>query len=128
MGNVTNRSLGVVVSKPVRNRIEKKKICIRAEHVRHSSCRQDFLDRVKRNDTTRRECKKKGTPVPDLKRKPVGPRQAHLVRTDPLRIHRLILGRIEVYASRGKAAESRRPWIICRRIISPAVGYSNMKH
>ena len=31
--NVTNRSLGVVVSKPVRNRIEKKKICIRAEHV-----------------------------------------------------------------------------------------------
>merc|ERR1712240_520120 len=68
--NVTNRSLGVVVSKPVRNRIEKKKICIRAEHVRHSSCRQDFLDRVKRNDTTRRECKKNGTAVPDLKRSP----------------------------------------------------------
>jgi len=79
--NVTNRSLGVVVTKPVRNRIEKKKICIRAEHVRHSSCRQDFLDRVKRNDTTRRECKKNGTAVPDLKRKPVGPRPAHIVRT-----------------------------------------------
>jgi len=97
--NVTNRSLGVVVSKPVRNRIEKKKICIRAEHVRHSrfvdktptlnlflpifadNCRQDFLDRVKRNDTTRRECKKNGTAVPDLKRKPVGPRPAHIVRT-----------------------------------------------
>merc|ERR1711942_59787 len=78
--NVTNRSLGVVASKPVRNRIEKKKICIRAEHVRHSSCRQDFLDRVKRNDTTRRECKKNGTAVPDLKRKPVGPRPAHIVK------------------------------------------------
>ena len=49
--------------------------------VRHSSCRQDFLDRVKRNDTTRRECKKNGTAVPDLKRKPVGPRPAHIVRT-----------------------------------------------
>ena len=45
------------------------------------SCRQDFLDRVKRNDTTRRECKKNGTAVPDLKRKPVGPRPAHIVRT-----------------------------------------------
>ena len=47
----------------------------------HHSCRQDFLDRVKRNDTTRRECKKNGTAVPDLKRKPVGPRPAHIVRT-----------------------------------------------
>merc|ERR1719516_538476 len=84
--NVTNRSLGVVVSKPVRNRIEKKKICIRAEHVRHSSCRQDFLDRVKRNDTTRRECKKNGTAVPDLKRKPVGqdqPTSSGLRTTSP---------------------------------------------
>merc|ERR1712122_465605 len=43
--NVTPHAVGVEVN---------KKINIRIEHIKHSSCRQDFLDRVKRNEVSRR--------------------------------------------------------------------------
>ena len=36
--------------------------------MKHSTCRQDFLDRVKRNEKEKREAKKAGKPAPDCKR------------------------------------------------------------
>jgi large subunit ribosomal protein L21e len=45
--NVTPRGVGVIVNKPVRNRILRKRICVRAEHVRPSACRAAFVAKQK---------------------------------------------------------------------------------
>jgi len=45
--NVTPRGVGVIVNKPHRNRILRKRICVRAEHVRPSACRQGFQAKQK---------------------------------------------------------------------------------
>ena len=68
--NVTKRAVGVEVNKQVRNRIEKKRFNLRVEHVHVSKCRQDFLDRVQKNDKLKREAKeaKKTLPIEMLKR------------------------------------------------------------
>jgi large subunit ribosomal protein L21e len=47
--DVTPHAVGVVINKPVRGRIERKKIRVRIEHVTKSRCREQFLDRVKKN-------------------------------------------------------------------------------
>lgn len=36
---------------------------MRVEHVKHSRCRQDFLDRVKANEVKKRDAKEHGTIV-----------------------------------------------------------------
>jgi len=76
--NVTKSALGVVVNKRVGIRIIPKRINVRIEHVKHSKCRDDFLQRVKKNELLKREAKEKGVRV-DLKRQPPGPRPAHYV-------------------------------------------------
>lgn len=48
--NVNPRALGVIVNKQVRNRIIPKRLHIRVEHLKLSTCRQEFLNRVKEND------------------------------------------------------------------------------
>jgi large subunit ribosomal protein L21e len=58
--NVTKRAIGVQINKLHRNRIIPKRIHVRVEHVKHSKCRQDFLNRVKENDRKRAEAKKTG--------------------------------------------------------------------
>jgi len=58
--NVTPRAVGVIVNKVVGNRYIEKRVNIRVEHVRHSKCRQDFLDRVKKNAELTTESKKTG--------------------------------------------------------------------
>jgi len=40
--NVTPRGVGVIINKPHRNRILRKRICVRTEHVRPSNCRAAF--------------------------------------------------------------------------------------
>ena len=45
--NVTPRGVGVIVNKPHRNRILRKRICVRAEHVRPSDCRKQFIAQQK---------------------------------------------------------------------------------
>jgi large subunit ribosomal protein L21e len=62
--NVAKRSIGVEVNKEVRNRVEKKRINLRVEHIQPSKCRQDFLDRVKLHDDVKRAAKKAGVPAP----------------------------------------------------------------
>ena len=77
--NVTKHAVGVVVTKRVRHRVIAKKINLRVEHVKHSTCRQDFLDRLKANDQKRREAKEKGIKV-NLKREPKQPRGSSFIR------------------------------------------------
>lgn len=48
------------------------------EHVKHSACRQEFLDRVKRNAALKKEAKAKGEFI-NLKRVPALPRVAHTI-------------------------------------------------
>jgi hypothetical protein len=50
----------------------------RASRVRHSKCRQEFLDRVKSNAAAKKEAKEKGEHV-ELKRQPLQPREARVV-------------------------------------------------
>jgi large subunit ribosomal protein L21e len=71
--NVTPRAVGVVVNKKVGNRIIPKKIHVRIEHVRHSRCREDFLNRVKDNEAKKIAAKKAGVKA-NLKRVPGQPR------------------------------------------------------
>jgi large subunit ribosomal protein L21e len=74
--NVSRRAVGVELNKQVRNRIVKKRISVRVEHVQPSTCRIDFLQRVKRNEELKRAAKKSGKPVAleSIKRFPVGPK------------------------------------------------------
>ncbi|KAI0274808.1 translation protein SH3-like domain-containing protein [Gloeopeniophorella convolvens] len=58
--NVTPHAVGVIVNKVVGNRYIEKRVNIRVEHIRHSKCRQEFLDRVKRNHDAHVEAKAKG--------------------------------------------------------------------
>ena len=62
-----------------RNRIVQKRINVRIEHVKHSRCREDFLNRVKANELKRQQAKEKGERAV-CKRQPVGPRLGHFVR------------------------------------------------
>jgi large subunit ribosomal protein L21e len=63
--NVTPRAVGVFVSKKVGHRFLLKKIHLRVEHVSHSTSRDDFLNRMKRNDEAKRVAKAKGGKHPD---------------------------------------------------------------
>uniref|UniRef100_A0A6G1SHH6 Large ribosomal subunit protein eL21 n=1 Tax=Aceria tosichella TaxID=561515 RepID=A0A6G1SHH6_9ACAR len=85
--NVTPHALGVIVNKRVRNRIIPKRINVRVEHVKHSKCREDFLQRMKRNDQLRKkyaEDKKAGLKPakPQFKRQPAQPREAEFVKVN----------------------------------------------
>eukprot|EP00210_Caulerpa_lentillifera_P006752 g6452.t1 len=66
--DVTKHSVGVEINKPVRGRIIRKRIHVRIEHVRRSRCREDVLERIRRNEELKAEARKSGVKV-DLKRK-----------------------------------------------------------
>lgn len=48
--NVNPRAVGVEINKQVRNRLIKKRLHIRVEHLRLSTSRKEFLDRIRAND------------------------------------------------------------------------------
>ena len=79
--NVSKRAVGVVVNKRVRGKILPKRVYVRVEHVKHSQCRKDFLDRVHTNEVRKTEAKASGKMGAPCKRFPVGPRGAHVVST-----------------------------------------------
>jgi large subunit ribosomal protein L21e len=56
--NVSKRAVGVEMNKQVRNRIIRKRLHVRVEHVQKSRCREDFLNRIKKNEQLRAEGKK----------------------------------------------------------------------
>ncbi|TYJ57829.1 hypothetical protein B9479_001439 [Cryptococcus floricola] len=76
--NVTPRAVGVIIYKVVNGRYMEKRVNIRVEHIKHSKCRQEFLDRVVSNAALKKEAKAKGEHV-DLKRLPAQPREARVV-------------------------------------------------
>lgn len=61
--NVNPRAIGVIVNKQVRNRIIPKRIHVRIEHLRLSTCRSAFLDRIRANDKLKTESNKKGVRI-----------------------------------------------------------------
>ncbi|KDQ62954.1 hypothetical protein JAAARDRAFT_146783 [Jaapia argillacea MUCL 33604] len=76
--NVTPNAVGVIIYKVVGNRYIEKRVNLRVEHIKHSKCRQEFLDRVQRNHEAHVVAKEKGERV-QLKRVPALPREAHTV-------------------------------------------------
>lgn len=76
--NVTKSAVGVIVHKVVGNRYLEKRVNLRIEHVKHSKCRQEFLNRVKENAAKKLAAREKGERV-ELKRQPVKPRDARVV-------------------------------------------------
>jgi large subunit ribosomal protein L21e len=70
----------VIAYKIVNGRYIEKRINVRIEHVRHSKCRQEFLDRVKSNAAKKAEAKAAGKTIV-LKRLPAQPREARLIKT-----------------------------------------------
>ena len=53
------RAVGVLIYKTVGNRKIEKRVNLRVEHVRHSKCRDDFVNRVKQNAERKRIAKEK---------------------------------------------------------------------
>ncbi|KAJ3716452.1 ribosomal protein L21e-domain-containing protein [Lentinula raphanica] len=78
--NVTPTSVGVIVYKVVGNRYIEKRVNLRVEHIRHSKCRQEFLDRVKSNHEAHVAAKASGERV-NLRRIPALPRESRTVST-----------------------------------------------
>ncbi|EFJ28214.1 hypothetical protein SELMODRAFT_170832 [Selaginella moellendorffii] len=72
--NVTKRAVGVEMNKQVGNRIIKKRLHVRIEHVKPSRCREDFLKRIKSSA----EARKSGNKT-CLKRQPAGPKPGFIV-------------------------------------------------
>merc|ERR1711976_271869 len=78
--NVTQHAVGVIVNKRVRGRIIPKRINVRVEHVKHSNCRLDFLNRVEDIERRKKAAKETGERIV-TKRIPEQPRTGHIVRT-----------------------------------------------
>jgi len=78
--NVTPRAVGVQVNKLVGNRIIPKRLHVRIEHVKHSTSRKEFLERVKRNEEIKKAAKESGKVTQILKRQPVGPRSTGFIK------------------------------------------------
>lgn len=58
--NVTPHAVGVIVYKIVGNRYIEKRVNLRVEHIKHSKCRQEFLDRVTSNTEAHKQAKERG--------------------------------------------------------------------
>ena len=78
--NVTPRAVGVEINKQVGNRIIRKKIHVRIEHVQISKCREHFLKRVDENDKHKKLVKEGKAARKPLKRNPGWPNAATLVK------------------------------------------------
>ena len=66
-----------------RGRIIPKRINVRIEHVKHSNCRLDFLNRVEQNEIKKKEAKenKVRCPQSELQRIPKQPKAGKIIRT-----------------------------------------------
>ncbi|PWN99700.1 putative 60s ribosomal protein L21-A [Tilletiopsis washingtonensis] len=77
---VQPRAVQVLIYKTVGNRKIEKRVNLRVEHVKHSKCRDEFLNRVKENAAKKIAAKEKGEKV-NLKRQPAQPREARTIST-----------------------------------------------
>ncbi|KAH7564813.1 hypothetical protein ACOSP7_021421 [Xanthoceras sorbifolium] len=76
--NVTKRAIGVEVNKQVGNRIIRKRIHVRVEHVQPSRCKEELKLRIIRNDELKAEAKERGEKI-STKRQPEGPKPGFMV-------------------------------------------------
>ena len=76
--NVTKRAIGVEMNKQVNTRIVKKRIHVRIEHVQPSRCKEDLIERIKKNDLLKAEAKAKGEKI-STKRQPEGPKPSFFI-------------------------------------------------
>ncbi|XP_050382472.1 60S ribosomal protein L21-1 [Argentina anserina] len=76
--NVTKRAIGVEINKQVGNRIIRKRIHVRVEHVQPSRCTEEFRLRKVKNDQLKAEAKAKGEVI-STKRQPKGPKPGFMV-------------------------------------------------
>eukprot|EP00928_Gymnodinium_smaydae_P023270 TRINITY_DN1926_c0_g2_i1.p3 TRINITY_DN1926_c0_g2~~TRINITY_DN1926_c0_g2_i1.p3 ORF type:complete len:166 (-),score=56.17 TRINITY_DN1926_c0_g2_i1:256-753(-) len=79
--NVNRNAIGVEITKVVGNRQLRKRLHVRAEHLRKSRCNEAFLQRVKENDAKKREAKAKGESL-KCKRAPEGPKPMKIVKAN----------------------------------------------
>eukprot|EP00698_Gefionella_okellyi_P022663 TRINITY_DN7542_c0_g2_i1.p1 TRINITY_DN7542_c0_g2~~TRINITY_DN7542_c0_g2_i1.p1 ORF type:complete len:179 (-),score=30.42 TRINITY_DN7542_c0_g2_i1:153-638(-) len=77
--NVSRRSLGVEVGKIIRNRVIVKRLHIRAEHIRPSRSREDFVKRIAGNEKLIAEARKTGVRAKLAKRAPSVPKGGRFV-------------------------------------------------
>lgn len=68
--NVNPNSIGVIINKQVRNRIIPKRLHVRVEHLRRSTCQQNFKERIKQVEAEKRQNKGEKK---DRKRQPKAP-------------------------------------------------------
>merc|ERR1711874_211645 len=76
--DITPRAVGVELNKPLGNKIIKKRLHVRVEHVQPSRCREEFLQRRASNDAKKAEAKAAGKKI-DCKRQPDGPKGAEVI-------------------------------------------------
>eukprot|EP01114_Cavostelium_apophysatum_P004256 TRINITY_DN14444_c0_g1_i1.p2 TRINITY_DN14444_c0_g1~~TRINITY_DN14444_c0_g1_i1.p2 ORF type:complete len:163 (-),score=33.03 TRINITY_DN14444_c0_g1_i1:49-537(-) len=97
--NVTRRAVGVEVNKQVRQRIIKKRIHVRVEHVFKSRSGEDFQKRVKENERKKAEARASGKKEKiSFKRQPQGPRPGALVNVKKTSVETLYPLRFEELA------------------------------
>jgi len=81
--NVTPRSVGVIILKRVKFHYIEKKIHVRIEHVSPSKCQKQHKERVKANDSARRQAKTTGKRMTTpLKRLAAQPAKGHFVHVE----------------------------------------------
>ncbi|CAH8383971.1 unnamed protein product [Eruca vesicaria subsp. sativa] len=76
--NVTKRAVGVELNKQIGNRIIKKRLHVRVEHVQQSRCAEEFKLRKKTNDELKAAAKARGETI-STKRQPKGPKPGFMV-------------------------------------------------
>ncbi|CAF2051578.1 unnamed protein product [Brassica napus] len=76
--NVTKRAVGVEVNKQIGNRIIKKRLHVRVEHVQQSRCAEEFKLRIRKNDELKAAAKARGETI-STKRQPKGPKPGFMV-------------------------------------------------
>ncbi|ODQ77814.1 hypothetical protein BABINDRAFT_181486 [Babjeviella inositovora NRRL Y-12698] len=79
--NVTKSAVGVIINKIVGHRYLEKRVNLKVEHIKHSKCREEFLNRVKENAAKKSAAKANGESV-QLKRQPVMPRGFRVISTE----------------------------------------------
>jgi len=77
--NITPHAVGVIVNKKVGGAIFAKRVHVRVEHVVASRCREEFLNRVKSNDSAKIQAKKDGVKI-TTKRNPRMPKTGFTVK------------------------------------------------
>ena len=76
--NVTKSAVGVRVNKLVNGRIIERRIHVRIEHVRQSTCQKEIIARKASNEAAKAEAAKTGVKV-NLKRTPKLPKEGYFV-------------------------------------------------